>query len=99
MPLVFSLDLERNFGFFLGLLVEMNDFIHSCNAAATYPKNLISHGVYLHTLQSYVDRLDSREGNLFGSENNASLDFWDLDDGAASARFSGAFRGGRADGC
>lgn len=87
MPFATTLDLEYTCGLFLGLVVEMNDFVHSCNAAATYPKNLVSHGEYQHTLQSYVDRLDSREGNLFGSEYNASLDFWDLEDGAASARF------------
>ena len=66
----------------------MNDFIHSCNAAATYPKNLVSRGEYQHTLQNYVNHLDSRESNLFGSEDKASLEFWDLVDGATSTCFS-----------
>ena len=62
----------------------MNDFIQSCNAAATYPKNLISlseYRGYQHSLQTYVDHLDSRESGLFGSEDKAALDFWDLNDG------------------
>ena len=63
-------------------IFEMNDFVRSCNAAATYPKNLIFSGEYQHTLQNYVDQLDMREGNLFGPRDKASLDFWDLDDGA-----------------
>lgn len=60
----------------------MNDFIRSCDAAATYPLNLISPGEYKHALQSYVDHLDQQEEQLFGAENKAALDFWDLDDGA-----------------
>jgi hypothetical protein len=60
----------------------MNDLINSCNAAATYPKNLIAPGEYQHTLQTYVDHLDLHEGELFDSEDKAALDFWDLDDGA-----------------
>ena len=70
----------------------MNDFVHSCNAAATYPKNLISHSEYQHTLQAYVQRLDEREHELFGSEDNAAIDFWDLDDGAASTAMSATFQ-------
>lgn len=68
----------------------MNDFIHSCNAAATYPKNLISPREYQHTLQSYVDHLDAREKDedLFGDENQAALEFWDLDDGATGTRYN-----------
>lgn len=68
----------------------MNDFIHSCNAAATYPKNLISPREYQHTLQSYVDHLDAREKDedLFGDENQAALEFWDLDDGATDFKFT-----------
>ena len=62
----------------------MNDFIQSCKLASTYPKNLISpgeYGGYQHTLQNYVDKLDSREKELFGPEDKATLDFWDLEDG------------------
>lgn len=65
----------------------MNDFIDSCDAAAKYPKNLISPGEYQHALQTYIDHLDLREGELFGS-NEASLDFWDLDDEATGTCFS-----------
>ena len=70
----------------------MNDFIHSCNAAATYPKNLLSPGEYQHTLQGYVDRLNQREKELFGSEDKAALDFWDLDDGATGDYHSRGIR-------
>jgi hypothetical protein len=60
----------------------MNDLIHSCRAAATYPKNIISPGEYQHSLQAYLDQLDRREAELFDSEDKAVLDFWDLEDGA-----------------
>ena len=63
----------------------MDDFIRSCRAAAIYPMNLISPGEYRgyqHTLKNYVDVLDSRESKLFGPEDEASIDFWDLNDGA-----------------
>jgi hypothetical protein len=61
----------------------MNDFVNSCNAAATYPKNLISPDEYQHSLQNYVDQLDERESQLFDADDKATLDFWDLDDEAA----------------
>jgi len=60
----------------------MNDLVNSCGAAATYPANLISPSDYQHTLQTYVDHLDKREGELFDTEDKAALDFWDLDEGA-----------------
>lgn len=62
----------------------MNDFVHSCNAAPTYPKNLISPGEFQHSLQNYVNQLDERDALLFDVENKAALDFWELDDGHAS---------------
>ena len=62
----------------------MNEFVHSCDASATYPTNLISHNEYQHTLHNYVQILDERQDQLFGPEGKASLDFWDLDDGASS---------------
>lgn len=62
----------------------MDDFVNSCNAAATYPKNLISPGEYQHSLQSYRDQLDEREKQLFDVESKATLDFWELDDGTAN---------------
>lgn len=61
----------------------MNDFAHSCNAAQTYPKNLISPGAYQHTLQNYVDHLDQHDRQLFDVEDEAVLDFWELDDALA----------------
>lgn len=66
----------------------MNDFIHSCNAAATYPKNLIFPGEYQHALQTYVNNLDLHEDELFGAEDRAALDFWDLDDGATGTCYN-----------
>lgn len=60
----------------------MNDFIHSCHAAVTYPKNLVSPGEYQHILQSYIEHLDRNDKELFGVEDKAALDFWDLVDGA-----------------
>lgn len=65
----------------------MNHFINSCNAATTYPKNLISPSEYQHTLQTYVDELNVREEKLFDTDDKAALDFWDLGDGAASTYY------------
>lgn len=65
----------------------MNHFASSCDAAATYPKNLISPNEYQHTLQGYVDELNVREEKLFDIDDKAALDFWDLDDGAASTYY------------
>lgn len=62
---------------------KMNDFIHSCNAAATYPQNLISSEEYQHNLQEYVEQLNQREPELFDTEDKAYLEFWDLDEGAS----------------
>ena len=62
----------------------MNDLVNSCNAAATYPKNLISPGEYQHSLHNYVHQLDERERQLFDIDDKAALDFWDLNDGTAS---------------
>lgn len=62
----------------------MNDLVHSCNAAPTYPKNLISSGEYQHTLQNYVRQLDEHDTQLFDVEDQAALDFWELHDGLAS---------------
>lgn len=62
----------------------MNELVNSCNAAATYPKNLISPGEYQHSLQTHLDQLDERESQLFDVDNKAALDFWDFDDGTAS---------------
>ena len=67
----------------------MNDFVHSCNAAASYPKNNISRSVYRgyqHSLQAYVDHLDLHANDLFGPEDKAALDFWDLTDGNTGTR-------------
>ena len=69
------------------IVFDMDVFIHSCNTAATYPKNIIYHGEYQHTLQTYLDDLDKRETDLFGLEEKASLDFWDLDDKGTSTCF------------
>lgn len=60
----------------------MNDFTHSCDAAHTYPKNLISPGEYRHSLQNYVDHLNRSDRHLFVDvDDDAVLDFWELDDG------------------
>lgn len=62
----------------------MNDFVHSCHAAPSYPKNLISPGEYQHSLQNYVSQLDEHNTQLFDVEDKAALAFWELNDGLAS---------------
>ncbi len=58
----------------------MDRFITSCNASANYPKNLVQHTIYEHTIVSYFQRLNEKEHRLFGDEAVAALDFWEMDD-------------------
>lgn len=58
----------------------MEQVIVSCNAAADYPKNLINSDTYEFVLNSYFDRLDERQHDLFHNEEKAGLDFWQFRD-------------------
>jgi hypothetical protein len=64
----------------------MERFIASCDAADGYPLNLVHHHTYEHNLRAYAERLDEREKSLFSTESEASLDFWDFDDGELEFR-------------
>jgi len=56
----------------------------SCNAAATYPRNLVRPNTYEYDLIGYTKRLDERQDSLFCNENKAVLDFWECHDGGKS---------------
>ena len=57
----------------------MEQLISSCDAANSYPMNLVKQSVYEHILSAYSRRLDEQDSRLFRSETEASLDFWDFD--------------------
>lgn len=56
----------------------MNDLIESCKVANTFPKNLLCHNTYGYALDTYVRELDKRQSDLFCTEGEGALDFWDL---------------------
>lgn len=57
----------------------MELFLGSCRNAADYPKNLVYHNPYEHSLVSYWERLDEQKSRLFFDETKAAVDFWDYD--------------------
>jgi hypothetical protein len=54
----------------------MDRLVHSNDAAAEYPKNLVYRQADEHALNQYVKHLDYREDHLFGHESNAAVHFW-----------------------
>ena len=58
----------------------MERFIIYWGAAAKYPRSLINHNTYEYNLEAYVKRLNDREKDLFTTESQARLDFWDFDE-------------------
>lgn len=61
----------------------MDQFLASCNAAAEYPKNLIRSNTYAFVAQSYFDKLNELQSELFNSPEKAALDFWEFGDSAS----------------
>lgn len=57
----------------------MERLLESCNQAAHFPRNLIHHDTYEHSLKAYVERLDERQLGLFHKEEHARLDLVDFD--------------------
>jgi hypothetical protein len=60
-------------------------FIQSCEGFLEYPKNLVQHDALSHNIEAYYERLNIHSKRLF-HENQAAVDFLDLDDGAAAFR-------------
>lgn len=58
----------------------MEQVISSCNAAANYPQNLIQSSAYEFVANSYLEKLDEHQRDLFGAAESAALDFWELSD-------------------
>ena len=56
---------------------DMEKLTNSCVKAAEYPKNLVYPNVYGYNLRAYYDRLDGVENELFWSESDAFVDFWE----------------------
>ena len=61
------------------------ELTRSIEAAADYPRNIVRHNNYEHSLEAYSRLLDARESRLFTKQAEASLDFWEFDiDGIGS---------------
>jgi len=50
----------------------------SCEDPMDFPKNIIRHNTYEHSLKAYHERLNEHEDRLFQSEENAAVDFSEL---------------------
>ncbi len=51
----------------------------SIKAAADYPRNIVRHNTYEHSLEAYSRLLDESESRLFAKQAEAALDFWEFD--------------------
>ena len=51
----------------------------SIEAAADYPRNIVRHNTYEHSLEAYYQLLDARESRLFAKPADAALDLWQFD--------------------
>lgn len=59
---------------------EMNQLLNACEDYLVYPKNIIQDGALDHTLRAYIRRLREHAIRLFVEENDAALNFLDLND-------------------
>ncbi|KAF2865937.1 hypothetical protein BDV95DRAFT_242928 [Massariosphaeria phaeospora] len=59
----------------------MDKFLQSCAQFVNYPTNLIQHDVLEYTLRAYFTRLNHQTNRLFVEEEDAALDFLDLNVG------------------
>jgi hypothetical protein len=57
----------------------MEQLLRSCDKAASFPRNIIHHDTYEHTLIAYEQRLNERQLDLFHKEENAEVDLIDFD--------------------
>ena len=51
----------------------------SIEAAADYPRNIVRHNIYEHSIEAYSRLLDIRENALFAKQAEAALEFWEFD--------------------
>lgn len=51
----------------------------SCEGSLDFPRNLIRHNSYEHTINSYHERLDEEESRLFQKEFKSAVDFSEFD--------------------
>ncbi len=60
-------------------MTEKNQLDTSCEEALDFPKNLIRHNTYEHSIDSYYERLNEHESRLFHNEAQATVDFSEFD--------------------
>ena len=58
---------------------EKGQLLVSCKEALLFPRNLVCHNDYEHTLNSYYNRLNEFQTKLFQDESKSALDFSELD--------------------
>jgi hypothetical protein len=66
--------------------LSMDDLNSSYADIDNFPSNLVSPGIYAYRLKQYKDRLDQNAHRLFCSEENAAVDFLQVDE-AQKGRF------------
>ncbi|RDW85933.1 hypothetical protein BP5796_04258 [Coleophoma crateriformis] len=55
-------------------------FLVSCQNADQFPNNLVARGIFDYNLDDYRERLDQRQHDLFSSEDDGLLEFWEYSD-------------------
>ncbi|RDW74883.1 hypothetical protein BP6252_06025 [Coleophoma cylindrospora] len=55
-------------------------FLVSCQNADQFPNNLVARGIFDYNRDDYRERLDQRQYDLFSSEDDGSLEFWEYVD-------------------
>jgi len=61
-------------------MLPLEKFIKSCNAADSFPKNVVPYETCEYILTDYFNRLDDREEVLFSPGDKASLILWEYND-------------------
>lgn len=54
-----------------------DSFLVSCNAASTYPRNIVSLNPYSHITDMYIERLKEEEQRLFCVESRSDVELWE----------------------
>jgi hypothetical protein len=55
----------------------MEELFPAFEKGSEYPRTVLRQKHFAHTQDSYIQKLDDREGTLFGDEDEAEFDFWE----------------------
>jgi len=55
----------------------MEELFLAFEKGSEYPRTVLRQNRFAHARDSYVEKLDDREGTLFDDEDEAEVDFWE----------------------